>query len=52
MKSIKLSDLADVFEDVFDGWEQYLNIETGRITAVPFVIRCVGRVRFADIKLP
>ena len=35
MKSIKLSDLADAFEEVFDGWEQYLNIETGRITAVP-----------------
>ena len=35
MKKIKLSDLADAFEEMFDGWEQFLNKETGRITSVP-----------------
>ncbi len=35
MKRIKLSNLADAFEEVFDGWEQYLNKDTGTITAVP-----------------
>ncbi|MBR0455440.1 MAG: hypothetical protein IJJ01_02140 [Firmicutes bacterium] len=32
---IKLSVLADAFEEAFDGWEQYLNKDTGTITAVP-----------------
>ena len=35
VKRIKLSNLADAFEEVFDGWEQYLNKDTGTITAVP-----------------
>ena len=32
---IKLSVLADAFEEAFDGWEQYLNKDTGTISAVP-----------------
>ena len=35
MKPIKLSFLADALEETFDGWEEYLNIETGRIISVP-----------------
>ena len=35
MKRIKLSYLADALEENFDGWEQYLNKETGQITSVP-----------------
>ena len=35
MKKIKLSDLADVLEETFDGWEQYMNKETGQIISVP-----------------
>lgn len=39
MKKIKLSALADAFEETFDGWEQYLNTETGDITSVPEDVR-------------
>ena len=35
VKKIKLSVLADAFEEAFDGWEQYLNKDTGTVTAVP-----------------
>ena len=35
MKRIKLSLLADALEETSDGWEQYLNKETGQITSVP-----------------
>ena len=35
MKKIQLSALADALEETFDGWEQYLNKETGRIISVP-----------------
>ena len=45
MKKIKLSDLADVLEETFDGWEQYLNKETGQITSVP------GILAFAKIRM-
>lgn len=35
VKKIRLPSLADAFEESFDGWEQYLNKDTGRIIAVP-----------------
>lgn len=35
MAVIKLSVLADAFEECFDEWNQYLNIKTGEIVSFP-----------------
>lgn len=35
MAVIKLSVLADAFEECFDEWNQYLNIKTGEIVSIP-----------------